>query len=373
MKKRTALLRRFVSGALALALCLTLNFFSAPTAHATALDDLKDQASELAAEAKDLKSVLNRLNKQENAKLEEKEILEQEISVIENQIATSQEILDLKEAELAAAEAEEQEYFDLFCKRFRNMEESRTINIWTILFGSVSFADFLDRLNFVAQVAMYDNNILSQLTEARNEVAKARDEVAASHKELEDHKAALKEEEAAIDAVLADIEAERDKYKDELAALQRQLDRVEDEIASYNPPVLGGTTGSGSFIWPTTSRRITSYFGNRNQPTAGASKNHKGIDIGASKGTPIYASDGGTVTISTYSDSAGHYIKIDHGNGMATVYMHCNTRKVKVGDTVAKGQVIATVGSTGISTGPHLHFGILKNGTYVNPLNYVSP
>ncbi|MCR4628662.1 MAG: M23 family metallopeptidase, partial [Clostridium sp.] len=133
------------------------------------------------------------------------------------------------------------------------------------------------------------------------------------------------------------------------------------------------TKGSGSLSWPlASSGRITSTFGQRESPTAGASTNHKGVDIAVSSGTPIKAADGGTVVTATYSSSAGNYVVISHGNGTSTVYMHCQSLDVSAGDTVSKGETIAKVGSTGYSTGPHLHFGVLKNGQYVDPMDYVS-
>ena len=134
------------------------------------------------------------------------------------------------------------------------------------------------------------------------------------------------------------------------------------------------STGSSSLRWPCpASGRITSGFGNRKSPTAGASSNHKGIDISASTGSSIVAAAGGTVSIATYSYSAGNYVVVNHGNGLSTVYMHCSQLLVSAGDTVKAGQTIAKVGSTGYSTGSHLHFAVRKNGSYVNPSSYVSP
>lgn len=371
--KQKHILRRALSAVMAVCLVLSLFVCDAPTACATSASDLQQQADELAAEAKTLKGKLNQIKKEKKAKLAEKQLLEEEIATISSQIRVSEEMIALKTEELTAAQQKEAEHYDLFCQRFRDMEESRTISYWAILFRSTSFSDLLDRLVFVREVAAYDNNIVKELKAARQEVAQAKASLEGTQAELEEQKATLEEEEAAIDAVIEDLEAQAKEYQSDISDLQADLNRLEEQIAEYNPPAIGGTTGSGTLIWPCASRRITSYFGNRDQPTAGASTNHKGIDVGASKGTSIYAADGGTVTISTYSKSAGNYIKIDHGNGMSTVYMHCNTRNVKVGDTVAKGQVIATVGSTGISTGPHLHFGVIVNGTYVDPLKYVSP
>lgn len=132
--------------------------------------------------------------------------------------------------------------------------------------------------------------------------------------------------------------------------------------------------GNIKFIWPCpSSSRVTSPFGGRSSPTEGASSNHQGMDIGASSGSNIIAAAAGEVIISTYSYSAGNYIMINHGGGVYTVYMHCSQLLASKGDKVTQGQVIAKVGSTGYSTGPHLHFGIRVNGSYVNPANYVSP
>ena len=126
------------------------------------------------------------------------------------------------------------------------------------------------------------------------------------------------------------------------------------------------------FIWPIPdSTRITSRFGPRKAPVAGASNYHKGVDVGAPKGTPIIAAAGGTVVISTYHYSAGNYVMINHGNGVYTVYMHASKLLVEVGDKVKQGEKIALVGTTGYSTGNHLHFGVRINGTYYDPLNYV--
>ena len=133
----------------------------------------------------------------------------------------------------------------------------------------------------------------------------------------------------------------------------------------------GSTTGLG---WPLKggAGRISSGFGGRKSPTAGASTYHKGVDLAAPSGTPILAAGSGKVVTATYSSSAGNYIMISHGNRLYTVYMHCSRLAVSAGKQVTKGQVIGYVGSTGISTGAHLHFGVTKNGSYVNPLGYVN-
>ena len=128
---------------------------------------------------------------------------------------------------------------------------------------------------------------------------------------------------------------------------------------------------TGSLIWPCAGGYISSHFGGRTSPTAGASSNHKGVDIAASTGTAIYAADGGTVVTVSYSSARGNYIVVSHGNGLTTLYQHCSAIYASVGDKVSQGDVIAAVGSTGISTGAHLHFEVWVNGVPVDPENYI--
>ena len=152
------------------------------------------------------------------------------------------------------------------------------------------------------------------------------------------------------------------------------VDAPKDTEKKSSSSSSSGSKATGSLSWPLpASDYVTSGFGHRESPTAGASSNHQGIDIGASTGSSITAADGGTVITASYSSSAGNYVVIGHGNGLSTVYMHCSKLLVSEGDTVSKGQTIAKVGSTGYSTGPHLHFGVRKNGSYVDPTDYVSP
>ena len=169
--------------------------------------------------------------------------------------------------------------------------------------------------------------------------------------------------------------AEAKKAAEEAARKAAAAGKTNNSTAKGNTGSTTTTsTGSSSLRWPCpASGRITSGFGKRKSPTAGASSNHKGIDISASTGSSIVAAAGGTVSIATYSYSAGNYVVVNHGNGLSTVYMHCSQLLVSAGDTVKAGQTIAKVGSTGYSTGSHLHFAVRKNGSYVNPSSYVSP
>ncbi len=218
-------------------------------------------------------------------------------------------------------------------------------------------------------LAEYQKDIEAQekLIEEMIEQERIRQEQEAERIRLEKEAEKKRLAEEAAEKIRLAKEAEKKRLEEEekarLAKEKEKEEKEQEEIVA----------STGDFIWPCpSSNRITSYFGNRDQPTEGASTNHKGIDIGAPTGTNIVASAGGTVIISTYATAAGNYIMISHGNGMYTVYMHCSKLIAKVGDTVSQGEVIALVGSTGVSTGPHLHFGIMEGSQYVDPLDYVN-
>ena len=195
--------------------------------------------------------------------------------------------------------------------------------------------------------------------------------------ELSEYKKIIGKSQSAIDEYNEQIE-EKEKELENLLEKQRQeIARKEEEKRkkSSKPSVSKVPEGSqsGNYCWPlTSSGRITSYFGYRNAPTEGASTYHKGIDIAVPTGTGVLSVQSGSVISATYSASAGNFVSVYHGNGVYSYYMHCSSLLVSAGDSVSKGQEIALSGSTGISTGPHLHFAMFMGGEYVNPLNYIS-
>lgn len=416
---KTSGVKRAVSGTVAALMAVVLMIGSAGVAQAASserLDSLKEQASTLESQDSALQDQLDALENQANSKLNEKAVLEQQISVLSAQITNTEaliaeydaQIAD-KQVELEEAQAQEEEYYALFCERVRDMEEQGDMSYWSILFGSSSFTDLLDRIVFVSDVMEYDHQMVQSLEAARQAVADAKSALETSQAEQQAAKAALEEQEAelaadeaAVDAAIAEINSQSDLYADQLEELRAQAADLDAQIAqaqkAYDDEVAkekaeqeaaqkpsgggsssggsssgGSSSGSGriSMVWPCGSTRITSNFGYRDSPTAGASSYHQGIDIGASTGTGIYAAASGTVTEASYSSSRGYYVVISHGSGVSTVYMHCSELYVSAGDKVTQGETIAAVGSTGISTGPHLHFGVIEDGVYVNPRNYV--
>ena len=252
---------------------------------------------------------------------------------------------------------------------------------------------------YVSQIAEYDRKMLRQYAEAKDDVA-AREKnleqewqglvelqettqakqssvqklMDSKKAELDSYNAKIASAQTEIDQYNADIKAQEDQMKRIEAEMKRREEEARKKAEAAGKTYTVQNLGNISFKWPCpSSSRITSNFGDRESPTEGASSNHKGIDIGASTGADIIAAADGEVVISTYSYSAGNYIMLDHGGGVSTVYMHCSKLLVGVGEKVKQGQVIAKVGSTGYSTGSHLHFGIRSGGTYVNPRSYVSP
>ena len=420
-KKQNFSMRRALAGSLGVLTALALAFGPMSTAFAAStdkLDSLKSQASQLNEQGSSLKNQLSGLQNEANSKLEEKAVLEQQISVLSAQIVNTQALIEEydvqiadKQVELENAQQKADEYYQLFLARFRDLEEQGSVSYWSILFDAASFSDLLDRISFIADVVHYDNQIVDQLQAARQAVADAKTDLETNQAEqvqaktdLESQQAELSTDEAAVDAAIAEINSKADVYQSQLDEIKSQADALDEQIAaaqkaaaekaaaekaaaekaaqeaankknnsSSNSNSSSSSSGSGriSMVWPCASTRVTSEFGKRNSPTAGASTYHKGIDIGASTGTAIYAAASGTVTEAGYSSSRGNYVVIYHSNGVSTAYMHCSALYVSSGDKVSQGQTIAAVGSTGISTGPHLHFSVIEDGTYVNPRNYV--
>lgn len=246
-----------------------------------------------------------------------------------------------------------------------------------------------------AEIKSYEG----QITDAEREASEYQKDIAAQEQAIQEMEAEIKRQEeearrkaeeearrkAEEEARKKAEEEARKKAEEEAKKKAEQAKKAQETTQAQKTDTSKNTAqssdsnkttsaGNSKFIWPCpSSSRITSEFGSRESPTKGASSNHQGIDIGASTGSNIVAAAGGSVVISTYSYSAGNYVMINHGGGVYTVYMHCSKLLVSVGDTVKQGQVIAKVGSTGYSTGSHLHFGVRVNGSYVNPRKYVSP
>ena len=352
-----------------------------------AIDDLKNSINSvqqdinsLQAEKNTIQSYINQLDKKMNT-------LASEISKFEEQI--EEKITDIEETkeELEKAKIACDEQYESMKMRIQFIYENPSASLIEMLCSSDNIAEFINRADYVASMSNYDRDMMDKLIATKEEIALKEETLEAELEELEMMQAELESQKKKVNASinskkgeltakaneLGDATADQAAYKKQLEEQEKLLNEIEDQIArAANPDAYqGSATG---FIWPCPAyTRISSYFGPRPQPVPGASTNHKGVDLAAPYGSAILASASGVVTTSTYSKSAGNYIVLAHGNGTSTVYMHASALLVSVGETVEQGEVIAKVGSTGYSSGNHLHFGVIKNGSYVNPLNYISP
>ena len=433
MKRTTAV--RVICVILALIFVLSLLTVIIPTrANAVTqseIDALQAKRDQIRAQQVEQQNQIDGLRNEKAGVLEQKAALDQEANLTQEEINVVQEQIELyadliveKKAELEEAKAEEAEQSELFRVRMREMEEGGKLSFIVVLLESRSISDLLTRIDMISEIMSYDKALEKALMDARAKVeeaekaledAKAEEE--AKKGELEARKADLlaqvAEAEALVKSLEADIEAFKAAYNETEAAkqeLQREIDakvaaleaerRAAEEAArkaaeeaarrqaeqqsqqqqqqqsqqqTTTPPAPSYTSGTGSMIWPCPScHTITSEFGWRIHPIYGTSKYHSGVDIGASYGATVIAADSGTVITAGWVSGYGNCIVISHGNGVSTLYGHLSSIAVSSGQSVSQGQTIGYVGSTGNSTGPHLHWEVTVNGERQNPLNYAS-
>ncbi len=347
--------------------------------------ELQEEMEELEKDKEDAMTYIEKLDKKMSA-------LEGELDKLNGEIADTDKKLKAAQAELSEAEATEERQYITMKRRIKYMYENGSQDYLEILLSSGSISELLNRAEYIEKISAYDKNIFNEYQRTKERVAARRQEIENHLTELEGMKEEAATEKRALKELKGKKKKEIQRYNDKLetsqdmadrfarqvakaeAEVERLLEAKQDEIDRQNAQGSGNSGGgNGTLRWPlNVSGRISSGFGPRTSPTAGASSYHRGLDIAVAYGTPIVAAGDGTVATASYSSSEGNYVMISHGNRLYTIYMHCSRLAVSAGDKVSRGQVIAYVGSTGISTGPHLHFGVSKNGSYVNPLSYVS-
>ena len=329
-------------------------------------------------------------------------LLHQQVQNINQQITAYSELIADKQDELDAATVRWQELSNKYKERIRAMEEDGKLSYWSVLFKANSFSDFLDRLSMIDEIAAADQRRLEELNEAAVAVKNAKEGLESektaleeSKKELEESSKKLEESKEESDALLKQLIATGEEYQKLLDEAERKesetastIDKLEyaydaakdreyREWLAQQKPTAGGT-GSNvvdgvTWLLPINYTRFSSPFGWRIHPIYGDYRFHYGVDLAAPQGTPIYASRGGQVTTTAYeAGGAGYYVSINHLDGYATRYLHMTHYIVSPGQYVAAGQVIGYCGSTGGSTGPHLHFSVYYNGTAVNPAQYIN-
>ena len=408
-----------VAGVLAAVMLLSLILSLIPTnATAASSSEIKKQIAALKEEKKEIDAQLKEIKGQLSANDDEiagivaqKDTIDQEIQLlhqqignINQQIATYALLIADKQDELDDASVRLEDLQQKNKERIRAMEEDGNISYWSIIFKANNFSDLLDRISMVQEINAADqrrlreiNEVAQQVSNVQKELSGEKYELEAVRVELDAAQASLDEKRAEADALLTELIAKGEEFQallDESEDLQSDLMKeiaqaekdlkaaqYKEWLATYVPttrPTGTDTTpstdvpSSSGWIKPLKSYTLTSPFGMRVHPITGVLKMHEGIDMSAPQGTPIYAAKSGKVTRAAFqAGGAGYYVTINHGDGFSSVYMHMTHYIVSPNQYVSAGQVIGYVGSTGGSTGPHLHFGIAYNGTYVNPLNYI--
>lgn len=308
--------------------------------------------------------------------------LQIEISHLEQNQKKLQESIKETQKNLELARGAQEEQYEAMKERIQMVYESGNKKYLDVLMTATSMTDIINKTEYVSQVSLYDYNVLKQLKTAKEQVANLKlklDKDLASNEELQKE---VNDQKEAMELLIQEKSIQVAEYTKSIEGQQEEVNRyaqaeaeAEAIIAQAEQNASTSTTSAytgGIFTWPVPGySQITSYFGNRTSPTAGASSNHKGIDIACDAGASVVAAADGTVIVATYNYAEGNYVCIDHGGGVVTVYMHNSSLLVSVGQAVTAGQQIAAAGSTGVSTGPHCHFGVRVDGNYVDPLAYL--
>ena len=377
------------------------------------LEDLQSEADAIAAEAERLQQEMAENQSETQSIVDRKsnidqklELTRQQVENLNQQIQQYNLLIAEKQAELDEATERETALNEQYKLRLRAMEESGSVSYWSVLFHASSFTDLLDRLDMIQEIAEADRTMLRELQQAADEIVAARTEVEQGRTQLQE----AKDELAVLETQLAEERAEADEILVELASnqkeleasgamyeqleaevrqqitetqaayeaaladeeAQRQIEAARQEAASGSISTPSSPSGS-EFLYPLgASGFVTDAYGYRYHPIYGDYKFHPAVDFAVPQGTPIYATKSGTVTAATYNEYNGYYVAINHNDGYTSLYAHMTNFVVSVGQTVSQGEVIGYVGSTGYSTGPHMHFEITYGGASVNPMEYVT-
>ncbi|MBP3242102.1 MAG: peptidoglycan DD-metalloendopeptidase family protein [Oribacterium sp.] len=374
------------------------------------ISDSKEKIDALAAEQKKVNKKIEELEDLKADTAAYVKALDQNMTEITNELMSINDSIEKKQLDiqftqeqLAKATQTASDQYASMKLRIKFMYEKGDTSFIDMILNAKSWSDLLNKAEYISRITRYDREKLAEYEETRQLVADTENQLQAENAQLTDLRTQAQAKQDSIQALLDEKTAELTAYSKKIAtaeneieekqesindlkaaikaqeanieAMEREIARQEEEArknAEKNGTEYKERTMTGGFKWPCpSSGTISSHFGSRESPTEGASSYHKGIDIAASTGSKVVAAAGGTVVIATYSASAGNYIMISHGSGTYTVYMHMSSLNVSEGDEVSQGETIGAVGSTGYSTGPHLHFGIRKNGSYVDPESYL--
>lgn len=359
------------------------------------IEDTKDEMDRIQQELNEVQDNLSEERKKIDLLDDDISKNQYELDMVQKDLKELEEDITKLETELEQKKAEYDKKHDLACERvvINYMYGKKTI--LDVLLKSTSLTSFLSSYHTLSEVLELDEELLDELEREKEEIEKNKIVLEEKKTKAEEEKQKVQRQKTALTNAKNERQKKVDELKDEDAALQKEKDETARKLAEQEEAFrrlaqqnanTGGSYSGGSLEFPCPGyTRVSSYFGSRGSPLAGGSSYHKGIDLAAPKGKAILAAESGTV-IAVYTgcphnygkarscgcgSGYGNYIMVSHGGGLVTVYAHCSTINVGLGSKVARKQIIATVGSTGASTGYHLHFGVLKSGTYVDPAPYI--
>ena len=410
--KRKRIIAAIIAGLLAVLMLGSTIFGAIGMASAASKSELKSRLAQIKEQKAEIERNLESYKADQAEYAGQIGTLNNKIALTEEEIDATQDILDELDANIAQTEQELEETTqelenkkELFATRVRVMYENGDTSYMDVLLNSENFSDMLSNMEIVSQIMDYDKGVVAEYTALKESIEQMKAELESDRADkkdymdsLEDRKEELESDRADLKKLLAKLEndieyaektarqmqADEDKVNAEIEELSRQeaeaarkaaeaAKKAAQSKSASSSTSTSTVRASGSMVWPCPSYNyISSNYGYRTHPITGkVSSFHKGIDIASGSGNPVLAAASGTVVKSYMSSSYGNYIVISHGGGLMTAYAHLSRRLVSVGDTVSAGQQIGKVGSTGNSTGPHLHFEVYVNGSTVNPMNYV--
>ena len=379
-----------------------------PSVHAVTSDSIREKEQEIEKAKKEVSGLKSNLTDVEKLKKELEQSksdltayvrqldgqladIQEKISQYNTMITEKEEEIEETARDLDEAQQRQEQQYAAMKKRIQFMYERSDSFYLETLFGSDSISGIVNRADYIEALSRYDREKLDEYVETRKYVELCKEELEVEKQLLDEAKEAVEQEEANVSTMIGEKEAQILSVSSDISNKEAAIKEYEDMIAQENAEIAAlekavaeekarleaenaqaRIYNGGMFAWPCPSyKRISDEYGNRMHPTLGVEKFHNGLDMAASSGSSILAAYDGDVVAADYSASMGNYIMINHGSGLYTIYMHCSALYVSKGQTVSKGQNIAAVGSTGRSTGPHLHFGVRLNGSYVSPWNYL--
>lgn len=394
---RKSVFKKFTAAVLCLAMLASLSvfmssgMFGARRVTASDLEDARQEREEKLEEQKNVRELLDEYRQSASDTKEYMQLLDEQMAELDgNLYELGLQIEDLStqiaetEENLEAAQQDAANQYEMMKLRIKFMYEHNDESYLALILASDSMGEMLNRAEYVSKISSYDRDMLTKYEETVEYIASTKQQLDNDYASMTQMQASLESQRNDLAAIQQEKEAELAKYNQLIAETEQmdtelssdisglddliaQIEAENNKNSSNNPP----PNSTGVFLWPTISRRITSDYGDMD----GRTSPHTGIDIGATTpgvwGDPIYAADGGRVIRAEYNWSAGNWLWIDHGNGLYSIYMHCSKFLVSVDDTVNRGDTIALMGSTGESTGAHLHFSVRYGGVYVNPWGYL--